>query len=139
MTFLLDVNVLMAVGWENHAQHQAARAWLRQAAAFATSPLTQGGFVRVSSNPKLGFTAKPADAFKCLDSILADARHRFIPDDLSFADPKLDRPRIKHHQQVTDCYLVALARKHGLALATFDAPLAKAFAQEPGRIEWLQP
>ena len=29
MTFLLDVNVLMAVLWENHEHHQAAREWLR--------------------------------------------------------------------------------------------------------------
>ena len=29
LTFLLDVNVLMALLWENHEHHQVARAWLR--------------------------------------------------------------------------------------------------------------
>ena len=32
MTFLLDVNVLMALLWENHEHHQIARRWLRSAA-----------------------------------------------------------------------------------------------------------
>ncbi len=30
MTFLLDVNLLMAVLWENHEHHQTVRAWLRR-------------------------------------------------------------------------------------------------------------
>jgi len=29
MTFLLDVNVLMALLWENHEHHQVARTWFR--------------------------------------------------------------------------------------------------------------
>jgi len=48
MTFLLDVNVLMALLWENHEHHQVARPWFRQIPDFATSPVTQLGFVRVS-------------------------------------------------------------------------------------------
>ena len=37
--------------------------------------------------------------------------------------------------QVTDRYLVALARQHGLHLGTLDEPLAKAFAVEADRVE----
>lgn len=36
--------------------------------------------------------------------------------------------------QITDHYLVALARQHGLTLATFDEPLARAFAGETGLV-----
>jgi predicted nucleic acid-binding protein len=39
--------------------------------------------------------------------------------------------------QITDRYLVALARQHGLNLATLDEPLAKSFASESGLVEWV--
>ena len=48
MTFLLDVNVLMALLWENHEHHQVARPWFRQV-TFATCPVTQLGFARVGT------------------------------------------------------------------------------------------
>ena len=51
MTFLLDVNVLMALLWENHEHHQVARRWFRQITDFATCPVTQLGFARISSHP----------------------------------------------------------------------------------------
>jgi predicted nucleic acid-binding protein len=41
MTFLLDVNVLMALLWENHEHHQVARVWLRRITDFATCPVSQ--------------------------------------------------------------------------------------------------
>jgi len=51
MTFLLDTNALIALGWENHEHHAVVTRWLRRIKAFATCPFTQGGFVRISSNP----------------------------------------------------------------------------------------
>jgi uncharacterized protein len=130
MTFLLDTNILMALGWENHEHHRPALSWLRGVGAFATCPFVQGGFVRISSHPQLGFAAGPGDAFRCLDSIIGQDRHVFVPDDLSFDSHELGRERIQHHGQVTDHYLVGLARRHKLCLATFDEPLAKAFAAD---------
>jgi predicted nucleic acid-binding protein len=40
-------------------------------------------------------------------------------------------------KQITDRYLVALARQHGLSLATLDEPLAKQFVGESGLVEWI--
>ncbi|MDB6108819.1 MAG: putative ribonuclease VapC39, partial [Pedosphaera sp.] len=71
------------------------------------------------------------DAFDSLDSILADERHAFWPDDLSFAESEIRRDLIKTHGQITDRYLAALARRHKGCLATLDEPLAKAFPAEP--------
>lgn len=34
MTFLLDVNLLMALLWENHEHHRTARQWLRNVTDF---------------------------------------------------------------------------------------------------------
>jgi uncharacterized protein len=130
MTHLLDTNALLALAWQNHEHHPIVTPWLRSIKSFATCPITQGGFIRLSSNPTLGFANGTADAFSSLDSFLADERHEFWPDDLSFAESEIRRDTIRTHGQVTDKYLAALARRHKGCLATFDESLARCFANE---------
>ena len=134
MNCLLDVNLLMALLWENHEQHERAQRWLRSVSGFATCPISQLGFARVSAHPALGYTLSPEDGFMLLRRFLGDARHRFVPDDLSCAERALLTERIAGPNQITDHYLAALARQHGLALATFDQPLSRAFSDESGLI-----
>jgi uncharacterized protein len=81
VTRLLDVNVLMALLWENHEHHVRARLWFKGASAFATCPVVQLGFARVSSHPLLGYGMMPEAAFGVLRQLLADPRHQFVPDD----------------------------------------------------------
>jgi len=61
-------------------------------------------------------------------AVLAGVRERirceFWPDALSYVDADLGG--ISGHRQVTDTYLVALARQHGGSLATFDRALGAA-------------
>ena len=135
MRRLLDVNLLMALLWENHEQHEWARRWLRTVTEFATCPVGQLGFARISAHPMLGFGMSPEQAFGVLRRFLADPRHRFIPHDLSCEDRVLLTERIPGSNHVTDHYLAALARQHGLALATLDEPLSRAFPDEPGLVE----
>jgi toxin-antitoxin system PIN domain toxin len=123
----------MALGWENHEHHETVVKWLRGVKAFATCPITQGGFVRISSNPALGYGNDPRDALKSLDSMIGDARHQFWADDLSFGDRELRR-EIRSHSQVTDHYLVAIARRNKGSVATFDLRLQKTFATESGLV-----
>jgi toxin-antitoxin system PIN domain toxin len=130
VTVLLDANLLMAVLWENHEHHHIARAWLRQVTKFATCPVSQLGFARVSSHPLLGYSMSPDRAFGVLRQFLSDPRHCFLADDLSCEDRVLRTDLMRGANQVTDHYLVALARQHGMTLATFDEPLASAFANE---------
>jgi toxin-antitoxin system PIN domain toxin len=132
---LLDVNVLMALLWENHEQHERARRWLRMVTEFATCPVSQLGFARISAHPMFGFGMSPEQAFGVLRRFLADPRHRFIAADLSCEDRVLLTENIPGSNRVTDHYLAALARQHGLALATFDEPLSRAFPDEPGLLE----
>ena len=134
MSFLLDVNVLMALLWENHEHHQIARPWLRRAATFATCPVSQLGFARVSSHPLLGYGMSPNQAFGVLRQFLSDSRHRFVPDDLSCQDRVLRTDLMPGPNYITDYYLIALAWQHGLTLATLDEPLAHAFASETGLV-----
>lgn len=47
----LDVNLLVALAWPNRVHHAVAHAWFRrnQSNGWATCPVSQAGFVRVSS------------------------------------------------------------------------------------------
>ena len=131
MTCLLDVNLLMALLWENHEHHSKVRPWFKDDSAFATCPVSQLGFARVSSHPLLSYGMTPDDAFGVLRRLLADPRPRFIPDDLSGADRVVRTDLMSGPNQITDRYLIALARQHGCSLATLDEPLARSFATEP--------
>ena len=128
----------MALDWENHKHHHTARAWLRCSKDFATCPVSQLGFARVSSHPSLGYSMSPDQAFGVLRRFLADPRHRFVPDDLSCEDRIARTDLMGGANQVTDHYLVALARQHRLSLATFDEPLAKAFSKESSLVQLVQ-
>ncbi len=121
---LLDVNVLLALAWPNHQFHSPSRRWFADhKGAWCTCALTQLGFVRLSSNPAFTDQAKlPAEATRMLVNMTRHKGHRFIGE-----LPSLDSPdfaetvdRMLGHQQITDGYLVALARHHEIQLVTFD-------------------
>jgi predicted nucleic acid-binding protein len=86
----------------------------------------------------LGYGTSPDHAFGVLRRFLADARHRFIPDDVSCEDRVLHTERILGPNNVTDHYLVALARQHALTIATFDIGLSRAFPEEPRLVELIR-
>lgn len=118
---LLDVNALVALAWDSHVHHVAIRSWLdgNRRRAWATCAITEGGFVRVSSNPRA--LPSPVGVQTAREVLVALRRvegHRFLTNDVSPVDP--DVPRITGHRQVTDAQLLALARRHGLRLVTFD-------------------
>jgi toxin-antitoxin system PIN domain toxin len=134
VTFLLDVNLLMALLWENHEHHIRARKWLGTVPKFATCPIGQLGFIRVSSHPLLGFGMVPEDAARILRRFISDPRHHFVPDDVRCDDRALLTERMTSPNQVTDYYLATLARQHKLSLATFDKQMSMAFPDEPGLV-----
>jgi toxin-antitoxin system PIN domain toxin len=131
VSFLLDVNLLMALLWENHEHHVVARHWFRSVTGFATCPVTQLGFARVSSHPLLGYSMSPEQAFSVLRRFLSEPRHHFVPDDLNCLDRIVRTDLMGSANQITDHYLLALARQHRLTFATFDQPLVRATAAEP--------
>ncbi len=80
----------------------------------------------------------PDAAFGVFRQLLADPRHQFVPDDLSCADRVVRTDLMASANQVTDHYLVALARQHHLSLATLDGPLAKHFADESNLVDLIK-
>lgn len=124
MSHLLDVNFLLACAWQSHANHTKVRAWLEAQTSFATCPISQLGFLRVSLSP--GYRANFADALAALEDITTRKGAQFIPDDL----PGAKVPPVTSYADMTDAYLVALAKVHGLKLATLDEQLCgKAWAK----------
>lgn len=121
---LLDVNALVALAWDSHIHHARIRAWFAANAArgWATCPITESGFVRVSTNPKvLPSPIGINDARRVLASLRSVDGHRFLTDDVSIVDS--DVPSIVGHRQVTDAHLLTLARRNGVPLVTFDAAI----------------
>lgn len=140
-TALLDVNVLVALAWPNHAHHAAARRWFatHSAQGWATTPITELGFVRISSNKKImPYAAAPGTAIDVLAGLCALAGHEFWTDDARLLEPSLEFDALGSHLQVTDVHLTLLAAKYNGRLVTFDRGIANAFpAQERGVIEVL--
>lgn len=121
---LLDVNALVALLWPAHVHHAAAQDWFARRArgGWATTPITQAGFVRIVSNPAFSPDAvPPAAALRLLAANLEHNAHRFWPAalDLAAALARFSE-RLVGHRQVTDAYLLALALHYRGRLATLD-------------------
>lgn len=126
--YLLDTNVLIALLWPSHAQHDRAVKWFarHRGKGWATCPLTEAGFVRIVSNPAFSRDAvTPREAIGVLAANRAAKDHAFWPDELSFAEAvAFAGARLVGHQQATDAYLLGLALRRGGVLATLDERIA---------------
>ncbi|HKD84170.1 MAG TPA: TA system VapC family ribonuclease toxin [Terriglobales bacterium] len=122
--YLLDVNVLIALVRVDHIAHKTARRWFERLGGshWATCAMTEGGFVRIITNPR--FLDSPPDMGEALDMLRLLTRlsgHQFWTMDLSFVETVAPvQERLFGHQQVTDAYLLGLAIKKRGKLATFD-------------------
>ncbi|HEV3310886.1 MAG TPA: TA system VapC family ribonuclease toxin [Chloroflexota bacterium] len=130
MTDLLDVNVLVSLAWPNHVHHYSAQNWFhkRKPQPWATTPVTESGFVRVSSNhAAITSSVTPSEALGLLVRMREVRGHVFLPDDVEFVVGEasyLDGARVVSHRLVTDAHLLALARRHKARLVTFDGGVA---------------
>ena len=125
MVFLLDANVLIALLDPAHVHHDPAHAWFAQQDSWATCPMTENAVLRIVGHPRYPNTpGTPAAVAPLMASLRALPGHVFWPDDISLLDAgERDLTRLLSPGQVTDTYLLALARAHGGKLATFDRRL----------------
>ena len=123
-TALLDINILTALLWPTHEHHEVAHRWFRQRsdAPWATCPLTQLGFVRIVSNPAFSRDAlSPTEAVALLGENLGHPAHEFWTESLQLPQAvKGIEARLQGYRQLTDAYLLALARGRKGVLATCD-------------------
>jgi len=125
---ILDANLLIAAFDESHADHGRARSFLKRVGQFYTSPQTQGAFLRFFTRPwtdHAGARQPPrmgtGQAMSHLLAILCLPEHRFLADDAPFGEVSMRS--LSGFKQWNDAYLIALARKHSLLLATLERKL----------------
>ena len=94
---------------------------------WATCPLTQLGFIRLSSNPAFTSDAvTPAAALAMLGTMTALDGHEFWPDEVDCVTAVFPTGmRMTGHRQVTDAYLFSLARARLGCLATLDRRMSR--------------
>ncbi len=119
---LLDVNLLVALFDPDHVHHEAAHRWFgaEKAMGWATCPLTENGLIRLLSNPAYSTAPeRPGNVADRLRAFRASGHHELWPDDVSLSDAGFFSLAVSH-RQLTDVYLLGLAKAHGGRLATFD-------------------
>jgi toxin-antitoxin system PIN domain toxin len=127
MTFLLDVNVLIALIDSNHIHHNAANLWFDREGrrSWATCPMTENGVLRIVGSSRYpNSPGTPAAVAEVLIRLCALEGHVFWPDDISLRDSAIIKPpRLLNASHLTDTYLLALAVSKGGRLATLDRRL----------------
>lgn len=143
MTYLLDVNVLIALAWPRHVHHTAATQWFTAAhtQGWATIPATEAGFIRVSSNPRVfPDGVSPGQAAALLAQFSDVAGHVFWSDTTRLADFATQFSEHVHgFGFVTDAHLALNALANGGSLVTFDVKAAALAQQLGARSLLLQP
>ncbi len=122
MKYLLDVSAIVALLWKNHVNHAATVRWAK-GKKLVVCPLTELGFLRVSTSP--AFNATMDEARTTLKRFLDAEAPDFIPADMR----ALDGTVATISGKTTDWYLASLAARHGMQWATLDVR-----ASHPARV-----
>lgn len=127
MTYLLDVNALLALGFAQHEFNARVISWVQRTptAVLATCSITELGFVRVLAQaPAYGFTVADARTLLLRLKAAKSPQFTFIADanDVSHLPSWVKTPK-----QTTDGHLQQLAALNGVILATLDEGIPDAF------------
>lgn len=132
-SYLIDINLWMAMTWGQHPHHQQAREWMnsKRQARFLFCRFTMLGFLRLLTNQSVmgEDTLALKEALAIYDTWMEDPRVEFATElrstETAFRQalaPFANQPATK---AIADCYLVAVAEIHGAGIATLDKALAK--------------
>jgi len=128
MTFLLDVNSLIALLVSAHEHHHRADTWvasLDHADILATCSITEIGFVRVL-NQAPQYRVPVRESVRTLERFRTQTKHRVLS--LEDRHGASDLPGwVKGARQITDGHLSELAKAHKALLATFDEGIPEGF------------
>jgi uncharacterized protein len=128
--YLLDVNVLVALGIQQHVFHERTARWVRSLLSrhedmVLTCSITELGFVRVvSQTPQFSFTIEQAKTLLQKTKRTGGSRFLFLADEHDAS--KLPR-WVNTPKDITDGHLAELARARQAVLATLDRKIPGAF------------
>lgn len=133
---LLDVNVFLALLWSRHEGHAAAHAWFAKSGhrAWATSPLTQLGVLRLLTNTAVTQGAvSAAAALAVVAEAVRHEGHEFWPLNIEMtAGLKPFADKLRGHRQWTDAVLLWQAVERDGVFVTFDLGVKELLGREPG-------
>jgi uncharacterized protein len=122
--YLLDVNAFIALVDENHVHYPIMTEWFRTPdIQWAICPFSEAGFLRYATRPETGKMTMSAAA-EILEDLAKHPGYYYCP--IPYDWRTLTKPffkRLQGHNQITDAYLLGLAVREGLILATFDKPV----------------
>jgi toxin-antitoxin system PIN domain toxin len=121
-TYLLDINLLLALSDPMHIHHDSVHRWFEEKGqqSWATCPITGNGFIRIASHPN--YPNRPGDVTAVVEifrQFCDTPGHHFWPEDISILQI-LEAEAIITHGQITDVYLLGLAAHKKGKLATLD-------------------
>jgi predicted nucleic acid-binding protein len=126
--YLLDVSVLVALGFQGHEFFERVADWVqtlhKSDDEFATCAISELGFLRVLMHPQYGLSV--AEAKQSLLRLKSSGQFAFVfvPDD---QDASRLPAWVKTAKQTTDGHLAQLAKANGAVLATLDRSVPGAF------------
>jgi toxin-antitoxin system PIN domain toxin len=131
-SFLIDINVWLAMTWDLHPQHARASFWYGSInhASLWFCRLTMLGFLRLLTNPKvMGDSAVTvSEALKLYERWAQDPRVELVPEprgmERAFREALIPFALQPATKAIADCYLVGFAEASGAHLVTFDRGLA---------------
>ena len=134
--YLLDVNVLLSIAWEDLEDHEKVLGWFESLGqqSFASCGITQSGFIRISLNASFRPQVVPIGAaMELLATLTSNPGHTFWPLDIGIGKAtKFCIDRLSGSRQITDAYLLGLAIANDGVLVTLDQAIprlaGKAFA-----------
>lgn len=124
---LLDINVWMAMAFDQHQNHNSARTWfdgLPKESRCYYCRYTQMGFLRLSTNARANplQTQTMLQAWKIYDNTMLDPRIGFAqePEGLESHWRPWTQLGTFSHRRWNDAYLAAFATAGGYEVVTFD-------------------
>ena len=146
-SYLIDINVWLAMTWDLHPHHDRASRWYVSAgnSALLFCRFTTLGFLRLLTHDKVmgDSTATLSEALKLYDQWIADPRVDLAPEPRQTGklfrealDPIALRPATK---AIGDGYLIGFAVAAGARLVTFDKGLAGMARAQRAPVTLLQP
>ena len=127
MTYLLDVNALLALAHASHELHERVESWVRRLDRddrLATCAITELGFVRIG--PQARLSPGVDRSVELLSALKRSRRIRF-----ALLEDRLGCEALPawamSPAQTTDGHLAALARSQGARLASLDEGIPEAF------------
>ena len=137
-SYLADINLWVALVFDGHRHHQAAKEWFqtigRNELWFCR--FSQLGLLRLLTNEAvMGPAVKTqTGAWEVYDALLLDKRVGFLTEPLLIEDAlrTFTRGQLPANKAWSDAYLAAVAVSHGMTIATFDRAIGKLGA--PARI-----